>query len=500
MATVTKTFTVNSSWTAPAGVKTVAAVVRPQVFPPSTGDFTQVIMNPINDGTLFLDAAGNSWGMGNNANGSLGNNNLVAVSSPVLAVGGFSFVALCGTANPTTFGLTASGQLYAWGLNSPQGYLGVGDIVNRSSPTPVVGGYTFYKASTVSGTAFGLTPSGQLYAWGDNSTGLIGNGTLTPTSSPTLVSGAQTWINMWAAVNSQCMFAQNSAGQLYAWGTGTAGQLGNGGVSEQNIPTAVLGGITNWVKISSWGNSILGLTATGQLYAWGSNSFGQLGLNDVVARSSPVLVLGGLTFSDAMMGNAFGVGLTTGKQIYTWGNNGGGNLGDGTTVAARSSPVLVAGTNTYSKVQAGDTVMGLGTDGNLYNWGSNGFGQGGVGDIVNRSSPTLVVGGFAPWSDVMVSSNNVGHTFGVTQTGQLYAWGLNSQGELGLGDVARRSSPTLVIGSHGVFSTPSPSKKVAVSVVPGTTYSVNMQQYYTTFGGVVLSTGPVSSVTLIYNQ
>lgn len=137
-----------------------------------------------------------------------------------------------------------------------------------------------------------------------------------------------------------------SAGVLYAWGDNTQGVLGVGDNTNRSSPVAVLGGLT-FASVKLFRNTAMGITADGTLYAWGNNANGQLGAADVVSRSSPVAVLGGFKFSDVDfvdgITDIYGVvGTSPSGIMYAWGINTNGSLGLG-DVTPRSSPVAVLG-------------------------------------------------------------------------------------------------------------------------------------------------------------
>ena len=91
-------------------------------------------------------------------------------------------------------------------------------------------------------------------------------------------------------------------------------------------------------------------------------------------------------------GYGYTCGLTTGSQLYCWGENGGGALGDGTTTN-RTSPVPVVGGLTFATVSAGPShTCGLTTGGVLYCWGENYRGMLGDGTTVDRVAPVKVLG------------------------------------------------------------------------------------------------------------
>jgi alpha-tubulin suppressor-like RCC1 family protein len=164
------------------------------------------------------------------------------------------------------------------------------------------------------------------------------------------------------------------------------------------------------------------------LYSWGLNSNGQLGLNDLVHRSSPVQISLS-SWSVVTAGNQTTYGTLSDLTLYGWGFNTSGSVGD-TTLINRSSPVQV-GTSSWTTVSSGVShMMGITTDGSLYGWGLNTAGAIGDGTTVAKSNPTIV---YVPavvtqsWSQVQAgNSRSVG-----LLSGRLYTWGSNTSGALG---------------------------------------------------------------------
>lgn len=235
-------------------------------------------------------------------------------------------------------------------------------------------------------------------------------------------------------------------GAMWAWGFNSNGQLGLGDTTPRSSPVAVLGGLSFSSIYSAAGSWTFGLTTSGSLFAWGAG--GNLGLGDTLPRSSPVAVLGGLTFSQVYLNNNNVNALTSSGLAYAWGgSNTNGELGIGSTSSVSSPNAVVGGINFCQLFPAGTATFGLTASGQLYSWGINQFGQLGVGDTNSRSSPTAVLGGLT-YSQVFVATHAIPNTsvFGLTTTGQLYSWGVNTSGQLGLGDVVSRSSPVAVLG------------------------------------------------------
>jgi alpha-tubulin suppressor-like RCC1 family protein len=339
---------------------------------------------------------------------------------------------------------------YAWG----EGFLGrLGDdtATAKSSPVTVIGGITNWnQLSAGNAHSLGVTSTGIAYGWGYNGKGGLGDGTTTSRRSPvTVVGGITNWSQVDAAWGTHSL-GVTSAGIAYAWGYNSYGQLGTGNTTSSRSPVTVIGGITNWSQLSAGGEHSLGVTSAGIAYAWGRNNTfgglaGRLGDGTTTNRSSPVTVVGGITnWSQVSAGLQHSLGLTSTGIAYAWGINLYGNLGDGTQTS-RSSPVtVVGGITNWSQVSAGNQhSLGLTSAGIAYAWGLNTSGRLGDGTTGNKSSPVTVVGGITNWSQL---NGGLTHSLGLTSTGIAYAWGSSNTGQLGDGTTTSRSSPVTVVG------------------------------------------------------
>jgi alpha-tubulin suppressor-like RCC1 family protein len=134
----------------------------------------------------------------------------------------------------------------------------------------------------------------------------------------------------------------------------------------------------------------------GRAWCWGSNTDSELGngTSDFVAHSTPIAVLGGLTFDRLSLGYYHTCGVTTSKKVYCWGLNKDGQLGDGTDVYRRTTPRLVTGGLAFSRVDAGaQYTCAVTTANKAYCWGYGKDGQRGDGGITERvRTPRAVFG------------------------------------------------------------------------------------------------------------
>ena len=190
------------------------------------------------------------------------------------------------------------------------------------------------------------------------------------------------------------------------------------------------------------------------LWLWGSNTYGGLGLNDTVNRSSPVQVGSDTNWQNHAMTRQHSLAIKTNGTLWTWGLNDFGQLGQNDT-AARSSPVQVGsgtdwvpGYNLISRTGYRHCAA-IKSNGTLWTWGRNNpNGQLGLNSTVNRSSPTQV-GSSTNWSKIFVSGDNdqsFSRMLAIKTDGTLWGWGANWQGQLGLN--SRQSN----YGSFGISS------------------------------------------------
>ena len=231
---------------------------------------------------------------------------------------------------------------------------------------------------------------------------------------------------------------------LYAWGDNANGKLGDGTTVAKSSPVTVVGELT-WSQVYAGAIHSLGLIDNGIAYAWGYNGSGTLGDNSTINKSSPVTIVGGITWSQVIGGASHSLGITDTGIAYAWGRNTDGQLGDN-SIIDKSSPVTVfGGITNWSQMSAGyNHSLGLTDTSIAYAWGSNTNGTR-LGDntTVDKSSPVTVAGGITNWSQVSAGKF---HSLGLTSDGIAYAWGRNLFGVLGDGTPLAKSSPVTVVG------------------------------------------------------
>ena len=287
------------------------------------------------------------------------------------------------------------------------------------------------------------------YACGYNLSGQLGDGTTINRTIPVAVdtSGALLGKSVSAiAAGWQHTVALTSDGEVFAWGDNTFGQLGDGTTHYRTTPVAVnmsgaLSGKTV-IAIATGGVNTVALTADGRLFAWGSNVYGQLGDGTTIHhRATPVAVimsgaLLGKTVTAIAAGRYHALALTSGGKLFAWGANGAGELGDGTT-HNRRVPVAVnmsgAGNKTVTAIAAGNGhTVALTSAGKVFAWGWGHFGELGNGTLWDFPGPQPVdmSGALLGKTVTAIATHNV-HTVALTSDGKVFAWGWNMWGQLG---------------------------------------------------------------------
>lgn len=207
-----------------------------------------------------------------------------------------------------------------------------------------------------------------------------------------------------------------------------------------------------------------------ELYSWGLNTSGQLGLGDVANRSSPVQVGNLTTWSAVAEGSSVSLAVKTDGTMWSWGLNGGGQLGQNTAYGVnRSSPVQIGALTTWAKVAAGgyDTFsnhcFAIKTNGTLWAWGDNGQGRLGLNDADSRSSP-VQVGALSDW--VQIAAGQFA-SLAVRSNGTMWSWGRNYEGILGQNNAIDLSSP-VQIGALTTWSKVAMSRSAVAIKTDGT--------------------------------
>lgn len=324
----------------------------------------------------------------------------------------------------------AGGEVYCWGLNT-SGELGDGsEVESRAEPGRVPGLLASRVELGWGGACAVVAADGTVVCWGGNHAGQAGGGPDEIQRVPQAVWTPPGVIDLAVSGNHACAL-EGAAGTVWCWGQNNWGQLGNpagGGpdaldVALPEAAVALDGGAFNTCAVGE----------SGQVYCWGMNTFGTVG-NDVPgAYGQPVPVAGlddGVRVAVGLYSQACAVRAT--GEVWCWGRNDFGQAG-GAAPRAVPHPVQVAGLEDVAAVAAnGGTTCALDDSGEVWCWGDGGSGQGGAGYDQDRAVPTLVegIGGARAVAPGTLSS------CAVTLVGTVACWGSNMCGGLGDGSPA----------------------------------------------------------------
>lgn len=331
-----------------------------------------------------------SWG--DNRSGQLGDGS----TAPNRAYWGA--VNLDGTWNAIAAGtghtlvLKTDGSVWAWGENG-KGQLGIGTTNDARTPyTTQINNVVAIAAGGSHGLA--LKNDGTVWAWGANDGGQLGNGTNADATSPVQAKAFFLVRAVAIAAGENHSLAVDGNGEVWAWGKNDLGQLGDSSITDRSAPIKVKQ-LNNVIQVAAGANHGLALKNDGSVWAWGDHRHLQLGDGNLLSPSlTPIRVPTGLpatpqTFLSDVKAIAAGgdhsMALTNSNQVWGWGSDKftessgvGGGLGavapDGTAVLFPQSMQGITGT--VVAIAAGvNHSLALTDDGRVWAWGHNDQGQ-----------------------------------------------------------------------------------------------------------------------------
>jgi alpha-tubulin suppressor-like RCC1 family protein len=336
------------------------------------------------------------------------------------------------------------GSLYTWGQNT-SGQIGLNTNINNYSSPVQIGTAPWSALQNPQNGRFSFNLEvrydSSLWAWGQNTYGMLGLGNGTAYSSPKQVGALTNWLQV--AISPSHAVAVKTDGTLWTWGYNGYGNLGLGNTTQYLSPKQV-GALTSWRTVAAGGGSTnthtFAIKTDGTLWAWGYGGNGQLGLQNTTSYSSPKQV-GLLTnWLSIAAGDYSALALKTDGTLWAWGYMPYGNgFGNATTY---SSPKQIGNLTNWSQASLAAYQAGaIKKDGTLWVWGiAQTYGMLGLGNKTYYSTP-VQLGALTTWAQVSMGAQ---HTLAITTNGSLYAWGRNSEGQLGLGNLTNYSSPKQV--------------------------------------------------------
>jgi alpha-tubulin suppressor-like RCC1 family protein len=292
-----------------------------------------------------------------------------------------------------------------------------------------------------------LLDQGEVWAWGAGTLGELGNGGSVDSSTPVKVSGLRDVVMVAAAINSS--FALKADGTVWSWGSNTSRNLGLGLTNSSIVnrtPQQITGlSDISWISATSY--HCLAVRSDGQLFAWGQNTDGQLGDGTTTERLSPIMVPGLTQIIQADASWFHSVAVDKNGAVYAWGRRGTSSynpLGDGNLTEDALTPVAITGISDVIMVEGSQTgTIYLKPDGSV--WGA------GASIAPNWNTPRILPG----LTDIQFIAAGSSHALAIDREGKLFGWGNGATGALGSGQptgVVANPREVAIAGDAGVVA------------------------------------------------
>ncbi|XP_017135160.2 probable E3 ubiquitin-protein ligase HERC4 isoform X1 [Drosophila miranda] len=350
--------------------------------------------------------------------------------------------------------------LYCWG-DASHGQLGLGGIENEQILLPSQ--IEFKPDSPVQQIACGhrhtlfLTANGQVYACGNNDHHQLGHElpTKRPRMSPFIpIPELQAYVVIQIACGSRHSMALTEWGQILSWGENDCGQVGHSTDNDVIELPKILRFLVSRtvVQIACGNNHSLALTSCGELYSWGSNIYGQLGVQspkDLPHSNAPLRLttILGIPLATIACGGNHSFLISKSSAVFGWGKNTCGQLGlNDEQNRAYPSQLKTMRTLGVRFVTCGDEYsVFLTNKGGVFTCGAGNYGQLGHGVSNNEMIPRMVIELMGSTITQVACGNR--HTLALVPSGgRVYSFGLGASGQLGTRNTISQTLPKVVIG------------------------------------------------------
>ena len=331
------------------------------------------------------------------------------------------------------------GPLFGWGLNG-DAQLGNATTFDRADPTDLAPGREFTQIRSGEKHTIALAGDGSVWTWGQNVAGKLGDGTTVASDTPVKVPTLANVVAVAAGKNHS--MALRSDGAVFAWGDAARGQVGNASTSPHPnfIPVAVL---QQGVAIAAGSDTSMALTRDGAVWAWGENANGQLGLNPSLVGNSfrhqpqklPTFAIGGPNGPARAIAQGCGSSyvLDQDGDVWAWGSNQFGQVEPtGTTNLVDFTPAEIPdfADGAITAITAGCGFAGaLDSSGDVWTWGRADDGR--LGTAAATNSAPAEVTALADGAHTISAAK--ASMFAIDFDDKLYAWGDDANGTLGNG-------------------------------------------------------------------
>ncbi|AFY03053.1 Ig-like domain-containing protein [Bdellovibrio bacteriovorus] len=355
--------------------------------------------------------------------------------------------------------LMMDGKVRCWGENA-DGQLGDGTTANRlQAVSALTGVWNFKQLTTGADHSCGILddPAKEVVCWGNNDRYQLGLGDQTDRHTPVLLSSISGVDEIAAGDGFTCAL---KAGKIYCWGRQDRGRLGNGVVTNGNVSTPaelVTASAFDFDRLSVGGGTGCAINTNNQLYCWGNNGRGQLGIGSTAHQGTAQLVgsdflkisVAGLTVPGTIAAEGGHVcAVKTDFTVQCWGGNSYLQSGSSPTTD-KTLPATITSVDTFDDVAAGayHTCGIRKSDGRVVCWGSTRLGGntnyiGPHGQGLTPGTTVLPVLTADTNSYASITSG-VAYSCGVTSTGRTKCWGEYGAGYLGDGSSVYRREPAV---------------------------------------------------------
>ena len=328
-----------------------------------------------------------------------------------------------------TAAITKNGDLYMWGKNT-YGQLGDGTTTDRYSPVKIM--EKVVSVSLGSSHSAAITEKGNLYVWGRNQYGQLGDGTTEDRYYPKKIMESVAYLDL--GNFSSAVITDN--GTLYTWGLNREYQLGDGTNINRYSPQKIM---ENVARVEMYYENAMAITLDKNLYTWGKNQWGQLGDGTDISINEPKKVMNNIEYASIIGGVGYGVAISVNKDLYAWGY-GILELRENGTDSNKYLPEKMMGNIKKVDIHAGGSrIAAVTTNGELYMWGANEYGQLGDGTTTFINKPKKIMDNIV---DISTGGNS---SAAVTTNGELYMWGANEYGQLGDGTTTNNLIPKKIM-------------------------------------------------------
>jgi len=277
--------------------------------------------------SIALKSDGTVWTWGANDSGQLGDGTTIDRHEPVKVLGLGDVVAIS-TGYSHSLALKSNGTLWTWGANH-KGQLGDGTTADRHEPVQVLGLGDVVAISAGINFSLALKIDGTVWSWGENDSGQLGDGATINRYEPAQVLGLSNVTDI--STKYLHSLALKSDGTVWSWGANYRKQIGDGTMIDRHEPVQVPN-LRDVVTISAGTTFSLVLKRDSTVWSWGSNTSGQLGYGTAGDDSGvPVRVMGMSDVFSISAGRYSTLALKNNGTVWAWGSNSRGQLGNGTS-------------------------------------------------------------------------------------------------------------------------------------------------------------------------